>query len=37
MTAEALAPYGIRVPEDVGVLSGDECLYLRVPLEEVTP
>ena len=31
----ALAPYGIRVPEDLIVLSDGDYLQLRVPLDEV--
>ncbi|MFM9050669.1 MAG: hypothetical protein ACKOMX_11615 [Actinomycetota bacterium] len=31
----ALAPYGIRVPEDVIVLSDGDYLHMRVPLDEV--
>jgi hypothetical protein len=32
--AAALAPYGIRVPEDIAIGEDDDYLYLRVPLEE---
>lgn len=33
----ALAPYGIRVPEDVIVLSDGDYLHFRVPLDELRP
>jgi len=30
----SLAPYGIRVPEDVIVLSDGESIHMRIPLDE---
>ena len=32
--AAALAPYGIRVPEDIVIAEDDDYLYLRIPIEE---
>jgi hypothetical protein len=32
--AAALAPFGIRVPEDIAIAEDDDYIYLRVPLEE---